>query len=104
MAEHDLLHRAVRIWPPKAALVQFLRAYPKPAAVIHDQLEPIAPRVGEKKYVAAFWTAAQMIAHQAVEPIEVLAHVRRAGCDINPCRRSKPKHRLRPIQYGQQAL
>jgi hypothetical protein len=34
----------------------------------------------------------------------VLAHVCRAGCDIDPRRRSKPKHRLRPVQYGQQAL
>jgi len=45
-----------------------------------------------------------MIAHQTVEPIEVFAHVRRASCDIDPRRRSKPEHCLRPVQYGQQAL
>src|SRR5579863_4238201 len=104
MAEHDLLHRAVRIGPPKTTFVQFFRADPKTAAVIHDQFEAIAPCVGENENVAALRSAAQMIAHQTVEPIEVLAHVRRAGCDIDPRRRSKPKHRLRPVQYGQQAL
>lgn len=104
MAEHDLLHRAVRIWPPKTALVQFLRAYPKPAAVIDDQFQAVAPCIRENENVAALRSAAQMIAHQTVEPIEVLAHVRRAGCDIDPRRRAKPKHRLRPVQYGQQAL
>ena len=104
MTEHDLLHRAVRIGPPKTALVQFLRAHPKTAAVIYDQLEAIAPCIGEKKHVTAFRRAAQMIAHQTVKPIEVLAHVRRAGCNINTRRRSKPEHRLRPVQYGQETL
>jgi hypothetical protein len=54
--------------------------------------------------MAAFRIAAQMIAYQTIEPVEALPHVRRAGCDINPCRRSKPEHRLRHVQYGQQAL
>lgn len=104
MTEHYLLHRAVRIGPPKTALVQFLRAYPKPAAVIDDQFQAVAPCIRENENVAALRSAAQMIANQTVEPIEVLAHVRRAGGDIDPRRRSKPKHRLRPVQYGQQAL
>src|SRR5579862_3706686 len=104
MTEHDLLHRAIRIGPPKTALVQFLRAYPKSAAVIDDQLQAVAPCIRENENVAALRSAAQMIAHQTVEPIEVLAHVRRAGCDIDTCRRPKSKHRLRPVQYGQQAL
>lgn len=104
MTEHYLLHRAVRIGPPKTALVQFLRAYPKPAAIIDDQFQAVAPCIRENENVAALRSAAQMIANQTVEPIEVLAHVRRAGCDIDPRRRSKPKHRLRPVQYGQQAL
>jgi hypothetical protein len=43
-----------------------------------------------------------MIAHQPVEAIEILPHVRRAGCNIDPRRRSKPEHRLHPVQYGQQ--
>ena len=54
--------------------------------------------------MAAFRIAAQMIAYQAVEAIEILPHVCRAGCNIYPRRRSKPEHRLRPVQYGQQAL
>jgi hypothetical protein len=50
--------------------------------------------------MAALRIAAQMIAHQPVQAIEVLAHVRRAGSQINPRRRSKPEHRLHPVQYG----
>jgi len=45
-----------------------------------------------------------MIAHQAVETVEILPHVRRAGCNIDPRRRSKPEHPLHPVQHGQQAL
>ena len=105
MTQHDLLHRAVRICGHRnQSSVQFLRAYPKPASVIHDQLQAIAPRIREKKHMAALRIAAQMIAHQPVKAIEVLAHVRCAGCHIDPRRRSKPEHRLRPVQYGQQAL
>jgi len=54
--------------------------------------------------MAAFRIAAQMIAYQAVEAIEILAHVGRAGCNIDPRRRSKPEHRLDPVQHGQQAI
>lgn len=78
MTEHYLLHRAVRIGPPKTALVQFLRAYPKPASVIHNELQAVASRIREQENVAALRSAAQMIAHQTVEPIEMLAHFRRA--------------------------
>ena len=45
-----------------------------------------------------------MIAHQAVETIEILAHVRRTGCNIDPRRRSKPEHRLHPVQDGKQTF
>jgi len=45
-----------------------------------------------------------MIAHQAVEAVEVFPHVCRASRNIYPRCRSKPEHRLRPVQYGQQAL
>jgi len=62
------------------------------------------PCIRENKHMAAFWIAAQMIAHQAVEAIEILAHVRRAGCNIDPRRRSKPEHRLHPVQYAQQTF
>ena len=54
--------------------------------------------------MAAFRIAVKMIAHQTVEAIEILAHVRRAGCNIYPRRRSKPEHPLHPVQHGQQAL
>ena len=54
--------------------------------------------------MTAFRIAAQTIAHQPVKAIEILPHVRRAGCNINPRRRSKPEHRLHPVQHGQQAL
>ena len=59
---------------------------------------------GTFKHMAAFRIAAQMVAHQAVEAIEILAHVRRAGCNIDPRRRSKPEHRLHPVQYAQQTF
>jgi len=52
--------------------------------------------------MAAFRIAAQMIAYQPVEAIEILPHVRRADRNIDPRRRSKPEHQLRPVQYGQQ--
>src|ERR1019366_3724816 len=42
--------------------------------------------------------------HGLVEAIEAFSHVCRAGCNIYPRRRSKPKHRLRPVQYGQQTF
>jgi hypothetical protein len=45
-----------------------------------------------------------MIAYQSVEAIEILPHVRRAGRNIYPRRRSKPEHRLHPVQYGQQTF
>jgi len=54
--------------------------------------------------MAAFRIAAQMIAYQAVEAVKVFPHVRRAGRNIDPRRRSKPEHRLRPVQYAQQTL
>jgi predicted nucleotidyltransferase len=54
--------------------------------------------------MAAVRIAAQMIAYQAVEAIEILPHVRRAGCNVDPRRRSKPEHRLDPVQYGQQTF
>ena len=43
-----------------------------------------------------------MIAYQPVEASEILAHVRRSDCNIDPRRRPKPEHCLRPVQYGQQ--
>jgi hypothetical protein len=52
--------------------------------------------------MSAFRTAAQMIAHQPVEPVEVLTHVRRPDSNINPRRRSKSKHSLHPVQDPQQ--
>src|SRR3954451_22421818 len=104
MTEHNFGHRAVHVGPPKTALVQFLRTDPQTATVIHDQFQAVAPRIRENENVPALRSAAQMIAHQTVETIEVLAHVRRAGCNIYPRRRSKPEHRLRPVQYGHQPL
>jgi hypothetical protein len=59
---------------------------------------------GTFKHMATFRIAAQMIAYQTVQAIEVLPHIRRAGCNIYPRCRSKAEHRLRPVQYGQQAL
>jgi len=77
---------------------------PKPASVIDEKLQAIASRVREKKHMAAFRIAAQMIAYQPVEAIEVLAHVSCASRHVDPRRRSKPEHRLHPVQYGQQAF
>ena len=33
-------------------------------------------------------------------PLKFL-RIRRAGCNIDPRRRSKPEHRLRPVQYAE---
>src|SRR5208283_1242759 len=104
VTQNDFLHPAVSLWPPKSSSVQLFRTYPKPASVIDEKLQAIAPRIRENKHVAAFRIAVQMIAYQAVETIEILAHVRCAGCNIDPRRRSKPEHRLDPVQYGQQTF
>jgi len=104
MTQHDFLHRAVGIRPPKTAPVQLLRTDPKSASVVYQKLQAVAPRIREKENMAARRIAAQMIAHQPVETIEILAHVRRAGCNIDPRRRSKPEHRLDPVQHGQQTF
>jgi hypothetical protein len=54
--------------------------------------------------MAAFRIATRRIAYQAVETVEILAHVRRPGGSIYPRRRSKPEHRLHPVQYGRQTF
>src|SRR5450631_2937254 len=54
--------------------------------------------------MAAFRIAVEMIPDKSIKAIEILPHIRRAGCYIDTRRRSKPEHRLRPVQYGQQTL
>src|ERR1039457_4540292 len=104
VTQYDFLHPAVSLRPSKFTSIQLFRTYPKPASVIYEKLQAIASRIRENKYMAAFRIAVQMIAYQAVEAIEAFSHVCRAGCNIYPRRRSKPKHRLRPVQYGQQTF
>jgi len=58
------------------------------ACIIHEDAED---------EVTAFWIAAQTIAHQAVETVEILPHVSRAGSHINPRCRSKAKHCRYPL-------
>jgi len=103
-AQYDLLHAAVPLRPTKSSSVQLLCTYPKPASVIYKKLHAIVSRIRENKHMTAFRIAAKMIAYKAVETIEVFAHVRRAGCNIDPRRRSKPEHRLHPVQHGQQTF
>src|SRR5271167_2483087 len=50
------------------------------------------------------WLALQTVAHQTVQPVEALAHVRCTCCQINPCCQPQPKHRLHSIQHTQQTL
>ena len=76
MTEHDLLHRAVRNRPPKAASVQFLRAYPKAAVIPYQKFQPVATRICEEEHMAAGGIAFQPVAYQTVKPVEPLAHVR----------------------------
>ena len=104
MTQHDFLHSAVSLRPTKSPPVQFFRTYPKPASVIYDQLQAIAPRIGEQKHMAALRIASQPVAHQTVKTVESLPHIGGARSHVNPRGRPKPEHRLRPVQYGQQAL
>src|ERR1017187_7735667 len=63
--------------------------------VIYQQLQTIAPRIGEQENVAALGIAAQMVAHQTVQTIKSLAHVRGSGGHVDP--RCWPKSEHRPI-------
>ncbi len=54
--------------------------------------------------MAARGVAFQPLAHQTVKTVEPLAHVGGPGGHVDPRGRSKPEHRLRPVQYSQQAL
>ena len=104
MTQHDFLHRAVSLRPTKSPTVQLFRTHPKPASVIYDQLQAIAPRICEQKNMAARGIAFQPVAHQTVKTVESLAHVRGARGHVNPRGRPKSEHRLRLVQYAQQAL
>jgi len=61
--------------------------------VIYQQLETIAPRICEQENVAALGIAAQVVAHQAVQTIKSLAHVRASGGHVDPRRWPKSEHR-----------
>src|SRR6516225_3619761 len=64
--------------------------------VIYQQLQAIAPRVGEQENMAALGIAAQMIAHQTIQTIKSLAHVRGSGGHVDPRRWPKSEHRPTP--------
>src|SRR5580658_5587794 len=72
--------------------------------VIYQQLQAIAPRIAEQENVAALGIAAQMVAHQTVQTIKSLAHVRGSGGHVDPRRWPKSEHRLYLVQHRQQAL
>src|ERR1700675_4897089 len=72
--------------------------------VIYQQLQTIAPRIGEQENVAALGIAAQMVAHQTVQTIKSLAHVRGSRGHVDPRRWPKSEHRLSLVQHRQQAL
>src|SRR5215471_13047330 len=61
--------------------------------VIYQQLQAIAPCIGEQEHVAALGIAAQMVAHQTVQTIKSLAHVRGSGGHVDPRRWPKSEHR-----------
>src|ERR1700685_2930146 len=60
--------------------------------VIYQQLQAIAPRIGEQENVAALGIAAQMVAHQTVQTVKSLAHVRGSGGHVDPRRWPKAEH------------
>src|SRR5216684_3340658 len=64
--------------------------------VIYQQLQAIAPRIAEQETVAALGIAAQMVAHQTVQTIKSLAHVRGSGGHVDPRRWPKSEHRPIP--------
>src|SRR5260370_26287016 len=64
--------------------------------VIYQQLQAIAPRIGEQENVAALGIAAQMVAHQTVQTIKSLPHVRGSGGHVDPRRWPKSEHRPIP--------
>jgi hypothetical protein len=64
--------------------------------VIYQQLQAIAPRIAEQENVAALRIAAQMVAHQTVQTIKSLAHVRGSGGHVDPRRWPKSEHRPIP--------
>src|ERR1700688_1674403 len=64
--------------------------------VIYHQLQTIAPRIAEQENVAALRIAAQMVAHQTVQTIKSLAHVRGSGGHVDPRRWPKSEHRPIP--------
>lgn len=65
--------------------------------VIYQQLQAIAPRIGEQENVAALGIAAQMVAHQTVQTIKSLAHVRGSGGNVDPRRWPKSEHSPYPL-------
>src|SRR6202161_3769105 len=64
--------------------------------VVYQQLQAIAPRIGEQENVAALGIAAQMVAHQTVQSIKSLAHVRGSRGHVDPRRWPKSEHRPIP--------
>src|SRR5271167_4103751 len=64
--------------------------------VIYQQLQTIAPPIGEQENVTALGIAAQMVAHQTVQTIKSLPHVRGSGGHVDPCRWPKSEHRPIP--------
>src|SRR6202046_3969306 len=64
--------------------------------VIYQKLQGMAPRISEQETVAALGIAAQMVAHQTVQSIKCLAHVRGSGGHVDPRRWPKSEHRPIP--------
>src|SRR5580700_11731117 len=88
----DFVSFFARFRPPEASLLQALGAYPQPAAIPEQQLQPIALRVGKQKDVPAQRVARQPVANQTVESFESLAHVRRSGGKIDARGRPDAEH------------
>ena len=92
------------LWPHKVAALEALGKQTKSIPTPPQDLHSIPSATPEDKQVTAKGILFELCLYERCEAVKSLAHVGRAGCDINPRRRSKPKHRLRPIQYGKQAL
>jgi hypothetical protein len=84
MIQHDFLHRAVSLRPTKSPAVQLFRTYPKPAAVIYDQLQAVAPRVCEEEDMPGERLLLENGLHRRTQTVETSPHVVHAGGDPDP--------------------
>src|SRR5665213_547441 len=92
VAENDFCFFTVGFRPAEPALLQPLGTDPESAPIPEQKLQTVALRVGEKENMPAQRIACKPVAHQPVQAFKTLAHVRRSGGKIDPCRGANPEH------------